>query len=409
MADANSTFYGTTYYGGAHDLGAVFKWTSANGKEVLHGFRGAVDGAHPGSALLLLDGFLYGTTQFGGASNAGTVFKISAAGDFTMLREFPGGGQGEEPIAALVAGPDGVLYGTTSRGGTHGMGTIFQITTNGAFTTLFNFAGSNGNSPVARLVFGEDGNLYGTTQYGGESDNGTVFKITTGGAFTSMFSFNGVNGSVPESALIQAPDGAFFGTTTYGGTHGFGILFKILANGTFNGFYSMRQGEIGTNPSGGLILGTDGKLYGSAMHGGVHGFGSIFRTTINGDVTSQYNFTGDDDGGNPATGLWLGSNAAYYGTTGLGGAGHGGTFYKLTVAPRFTTVQLSANGQQVQYSGDNGAPNGPYTILTSTDLAAPLVDWNFVGTNSFDGAGEFTFSIGVNENLPKRFYLLITP
>ena len=61
------------------------------------------------------------------------------------------------------------------------------------FTSLYSFTGANdGANPEAGLVQGSDGYFYGTTYGGGTNDYGTVFKISTNGALTSLYSFAGV-------------------------------------------------------------------------------------------------------------------------------------------------------------------------------------------------------------------------
>ena len=69
------------------------------------------------------------------------------------------------------------------------------------FTNLVSFTGVGGvcpgGSPYSGLVVGADGNLYGTTTAGGSNNLGTVFQLTPGGSFTSLFSFNGTNGAEP--------------------------------------------------------------------------------------------------------------------------------------------------------------------------------------------------------------------
>src|SRR5436190_100386 len=90
---------------------------------------------------------------------------------------------GAYPYAALTLGPDGNFYGTTFEGGSSLVGTVFQVTTDGALRTLVSFAESSarGAYPYAALTLGPDGNFYGTTTEGGSSDLGTVFRVTTGG------------------------------------------------------------------------------------------------------------------------------------------------------------------------------------------------------------------------------------
>jgi len=41
------------------------------------------------------------------------------------------------------------------------------------------------------LVQGTNGNFYGTTEYGGPGGGGTVFEVTTNGALTTLVSFGG--------------------------------------------------------------------------------------------------------------------------------------------------------------------------------------------------------------------------
>jgi len=59
-------------------------------------------------------------------------------------------------------------------------------------TSLYSFTGgSDGAFPTAGLVEGSDGNYYGTTESGGTNVvAGTVFKISRDGAFTSLYSFS---------------------------------------------------------------------------------------------------------------------------------------------------------------------------------------------------------------------------
>ena len=130
-----------------------------------------------------------GTNDFGGGGGNGTVFKITTNAALTCLYSFTGGNDGADPEAALVQGGNGTLYGTTSSGGSSGNGTVFSINTNAtSFTTLFSFSAgstnasgvltnSDGANPQAGLVL--SGNtLYGTTTYGGTNGMGTVFELT---------------------------------------------------------------------------------------------------------------------------------------------------------------------------------------------------------------------------------------
>jgi uncharacterized repeat protein (TIGR03803 family) len=116
--------------------------------------------------------------------------------DEPTLYAFTGNTDGANPSSALLQGSDGYLYGTTTDGGTNYRGDVYKISTNGALTILYSFTGgTDGDYVSGPLVYGHDGYFYGTTSDGGLYTNqddfgGTVFKISTNGAFTSLCSFN---------------------------------------------------------------------------------------------------------------------------------------------------------------------------------------------------------------------------
>jgi uncharacterized repeat protein (TIGR03803 family) len=137
------------------------------------------------------DGNLYGTTSGGGNSGpactylCGTLFKITSAGELTTLHVFcalSGCADGDVPTAVLVQGKDGNFYGTTSSGGSncapYGCGTVFEITPQGALTTLHSFDAVDGGNVLGGLMQAPDGNFYGTTESGGgDLTFGTVFRV----------------------------------------------------------------------------------------------------------------------------------------------------------------------------------------------------------------------------------------
>jgi uncharacterized repeat protein (TIGR03803 family) len=161
------------------------------------------DGSYPRSGLVRgADGSYYGTTQNGGAGcqyqgGCGTLFKVTPAGTLTTLYSFcsqPSCLDGFGPEAGLVLASDGNFYGTTQGGGAHFYGTVFQLTPSGTLTTLYNFCSlancADGSQPVGGLIQAADGNLYGTTSVGGTLGLGTVFRITLNGVLTTLYSFN---------------------------------------------------------------------------------------------------------------------------------------------------------------------------------------------------------------------------
>jgi uncharacterized repeat protein (TIGR03803 family) len=235
----DGNFYGTTSEGGSEygyeGYGTVFKVTTNGTLTTLVSFN-ETNGASPEAALTLgPDGCFYGTTSSGGSSNYGTVFKVATNGTLTTLVSF-NVTNGAGPDAALTPGPDGIFYGTTRGGGTNGgYGTVFKVTTNGTLNTLYSFTGgSDGAYPSAGLTLGNDGNFYGTTYSGGIANSsyftgmGTVFQVTTNGTLTTVVSFDDTNGAWPWGALTLGNDGNFYGTTLQGGASEDGTVFRLL-------------------------------------------------------------------------------------------------------------------------------------------------------------------------------------
>jgi uncharacterized repeat protein (TIGR03803 family) len=356
---SDGSFYGTTYSGGDNGYGTVFNITTDGTFTSLYSFTGGYDGGNPSAALVQgSDGNFYGTTENGGDNYDGDVFQIMPDGTLTSLYSFTGGNDGSGPQAALVQGGDGSFYGTTPSAGANGDGTVFKITSNGQFSTLYefgsveqvinvtsytnvnycgitnitystNYMALDGSSPNG-LVLGFDGNFYGTTSGGGTYGNGTVFQITPNGSFTSLYSFTGGNdGSSPLTSLVQGGDGNFYGTTQYGGTYGYGNVFQIMINGTLTNLYSFTGDTDGSSPSS-LLAGTDGNFYGTTQYGGNNYWGNVFQVMTNGTFNNLYSFTGGADGGSPFSALVQGSDGSLYGTTTYGAVGGHGDVFRLS-------------------------------------------------------------------------------
>jgi RHS repeat-associated protein len=362
---SDGDFYGT--YGGNNvdfPNGVVFKVTLGGSMTPLYSFNGGDDGATPVGGLAVCgDGNYYGVTESGGTHNCGTIFQILSSGSGGWRYSFAGAPEGEEPEAELIAGPAGNFYGTTQYGGANNCGTVFKVTTDGSLTTLYSFTGGDdGAGPVAALVSGNDGRLYGTTADGGAFGAGTVFRIAADGSVTPLCSFNWDNGAHPHSRLSWGEDGNLYGTTYEGGINGYGTTYRITPGGVMTSLHSFNLGD-GAYPRSGLLLGSDGNFYGTTEAGGdAWGEGTAFKLTPGGVVTTLYSF-GWSDGIRPANGLTQGRDGNFYGMTSFGGAGGGGTIFKLT-PPVFTagigrsfSYRIDATGEPDHYSA-TGLPPG---------------------------------------------------
>jgi len=178
--------YGTTYDGGIAGAGTVFEITRSGAERVLYNFGSqSLDGTFPQAGLVFdRAGNLYGTTYSGGANNLGTVFEITRSGTERVLYSF--GSESEDgayPVSGLVFDKLGNLYGTTGAGGISNNGTVFQITASGEEKVLHKFCSQpncmDGATPYAGLVVGKSGDLFGTAAQGGlNGKGGVVFRLT---------------------------------------------------------------------------------------------------------------------------------------------------------------------------------------------------------------------------------------
>jgi uncharacterized repeat protein (TIGR03803 family) len=141
----DGVLYGTTSVGGERNdchCGTIYGVSTTGSERVLHSFSG---GGDPVASLTPYDGVLYGTTFYGGKlpsgskcpldpqQGCGVVFSLDPSSDQYAAQLAFGGnraGGGAGPAAPLLAS-GGNFYGTTSRGGTHGHGEAFELTSTG--------------------------------------------------------------------------------------------------------------------------------------------------------------------------------------------------------------------------------------------------------------------------------------
>ena len=236
--DAAGNFYGTTLLGGAYANGTVWQ-ASRSGKgwitRVIYSFGTDATDAFNAVAGVTVDvqGNLYGTTSFGGAFGVGAIYKLtpSASGwTESILYSFQGLDDGQNPVGGLILDQAGNLYGTTFDGGVNGGGTVYELSPSGTFTTLYSFTGGYGG-PYNKLTLDAQGNLYGFTNAEGTYGYGSVFKLTPGNSgwtLTDLYDFtNGTDGGSPYGSLAVDKDRNVFGTAVTGGANNQGVLFEI--------------------------------------------------------------------------------------------------------------------------------------------------------------------------------------
>ena len=249
--DEAGNLYGT-WGPGKYGVGAVFELSpGSNGwtETYLYSFcpnprNSCLDGDEPDTALTWdAKGNLYGGTLGGGTGKGGVIFELKHKAwgwREHVLHNFPAySGDGWNPHGPLIFDQKGDLYGTTSQGGPLGYGTVFKLTrgSDGRWkeTILYDLRNpfQNGGGSDAGVIFDSSGNLWGTTPGGGDPkcQCGVVFKMTPGGKgkwkYTAVHRFHYTDGFDPEAGLILDSNGNLYGTTANGGKYGGGVVFEI--------------------------------------------------------------------------------------------------------------------------------------------------------------------------------------
>jgi uncharacterized repeat protein (TIGR03803 family) len=374
---------------------------AAGSLNTLYKFPSGANGDFPRGGLAMDGaGNLYGTTRYdGNCSTCGIIYKLVPPSDgsstwtYSVLHDFElDDGGGIDPSTPLTYFK-GVLYGTAQGGGDQacGCGTVFSITPGGKYTLLHTFDPSDesqGATPTGGLLIASDGTMYGTTSTGGANDSGIVYKLSTsGGGFQILKSFDNYQGNPtagPSGELIFGKDGAIYGTTYGGGLYDQGVIFRMTTGGSYLVLYNFKgvnqpgNSSDGAQPEGRLALGPDGTIYGTTGFGGSpSGYGTAWSIKQNGstwDYKQLYIF--GSPGNLPHSGLILGNDGDLYGT------GAGGGNYQSGVIYRFLPP-ATANGTwtyQLLHSFIGRDPNGD-------DPTADLLYANgkFYGTNLTGG------------------------
>jgi len=329
----DGNIYGLTVGRGGAGAGTMFRITPDGAYTLLHTFGAAGDADRPiGPLIEASDGNLYGVSVFGGASGKGTLFRASTGGAVAVLHSFGSvAGDGEHPVGPLVQASDGNLYGVTMHGGANDQGTVFRVTTAGVKTTLYSCSGAaDCGMPHGGLIQGSDGYLYGTSDNSYSGDN--AFRVTTTGVLSVLYAFDSREDGYDVS-LIEASDGDFYGTTFFGGAGYRGSVFKLTKSGVLARLYSFAGGGGGANPTGALVQGRDGYLYGMTAEGGA-GRGTVFRISTGGDevnLVHAFGIGAADDGAEPGDTLIQGSDGSLYGMTRRGGSNNLGAVFKITI------------------------------------------------------------------------------
>ena len=370
--------YGTTFSGGAHALGTVFRLDVATGYEAaIYSFDGT-NGSNPAGGLTLAsDGNYYGATRYGGSAGFGVLYKITRGGTYTVLHQFLGGSDGSNPYGPPIEASDGNLYGATSGGNTEAP-TLYKFTPSGAYSIIYTYDKATTGWLVYGLIQGSDGLLYTMSNQNGAGNCGTIVKLTLSGQVKGVHAFNCADGGNPVFPLIQASDGNYYGTTFGGGTSNLGVLFKLTPSFTEKVLYQFATGQA-WEPQAGLVQGTDGNLYGVTMTG-QDGNSHLYLWNLTSGYSDLYTFTGTNSLTAP---LLQHTNGPFYAPSWEFGSSNFGYLYSVDMGlGQFVTLVRSQGkvGSTAEFLGQgftgatgvtfNGTAATSFTVVADTYLRA---------------------------------------
>jgi len=288
------------------------------------------------------DGNLYGASSTGGTFY-GAIFKFTPAGKTKVINDI-----GYFPDGGLTLGTDGFLYGVDSDGGISGncgesaCGQVYKLTSAGKVTILHDFTNEgDGESPQSAPIEATNGLFYGTS-------NSTVYSVTSNGVFSTLHNFTGSDGSDPSGGLLQGSDGNLYGDTVSGGSNGDGVIYKISPAGGFSVLHNFTGAPDGAGAYSPLIQANDGNFYGVTIAGGSF-YGIVFQLTPNGKYTVLHTFSnGPNDGAAPSASLMQATDGKLYGVTSGGGTSGDGTIFSITTDGAYSVIYnfLTATGYQ---------------------------------------------------------------
>jgi uncharacterized repeat protein (TIGR03803 family) len=214
-----------------------------------------------------------------------------------------------------------------------------------------------------------------------------------------------MDGGSPAGGLTKGRDGNFYGTTGDAGaaqkgakhTRSFGTVFKITPSGTLTTLHYFGELPDGQHPIGELIQGRDGNFYGVTQEGGqmAQYSGTIFKIAPSGSLTILHRFTEKNEGGQPCAGLVEARDGNFYGTTSHGGptptgrSWAAGTVFKITPAGEFSTLHTFPQNPAGHSSRDPGDGETPMCRLVEGG------DGEFYGTTKDGGTGTGTNQSGL--------------
>jgi uncharacterized repeat protein (TIGR03803 family) len=274
------------------------------------------------------------------------VFKLDA-GVYSEVQEWPHSSRATGDLRESTGGT--LLYAREQM--------AIETTKSGTFIrAMGNLGGLHFHAPIETAV----GVLYGTsTDKFGMA--GQIFRYEPGAEQREVvfeFPASGADGLVPYGALVEGQGGHLYGTTVAGGASGYGTIFRLSATGQLTTLHHFSRVD-GAVPFGTLVEGSDGLLYGTTYDGGPGASaGVVFRIAADGTQFAVVHAFTATDGTRPIAGLTRGPGDVLYGTATAGGLGSGSVF-AVSASGSFSVLHRFAPGEgAIPLGGVTVTPDG---------------------------------------------------
>ncbi len=275
---SSSLIYGMSGASGVNGLGDIFSYHTATRVYTSLFSMDSASGIYPwGTLLLASDNNLYGLTSNGGTFDKGVLFRFDPSSlVYSKLHEFDSI-TGQFPNSSLVQADNGKIYGVAASGGNNSFGTLFSYDiSSSTFTVVHHFSISTGRLPFGKLLKASNGLLYGTTTIGGSTGGGTIFSFNPAtNVYTNLHEL--ADGNFPYwGSLAEGAGSILYGTTSQGGANSGGVIFRYNPNtNVYTKLHDFAEAT-GWKPRGNVTLASDGNLYGATVFGGDDNFGVVY-------------------------------------------------------------------------------------------------------------------------------------
>ncbi|RLD65632.1 MAG: hypothetical protein DRI84_06420 [Bacteroidetes bacterium] len=394
--------YGTTQYGGAHNAGVLFKYTSTpNLVSVVDfgipgGFKTISTAMHPqGNLLHSSDGMIYGVTAWGGSLGEGAMYVYNPIADTIGLINSFGYSDGS-PEGGLIQTSSGAIYGNSASGGINYLGVLFKyIPSTLSFSVFYQLTTVEGGGSTGGMTYHSDGFIYFVTSHSASYSKGAIIRIDpSNDGVLNKFNLDSIYGYEIFGSMCSASNGKLYGLAQRGGANDVGTLFEFdpitdTVSVLFDFHNTVGASSTGHSPKASPVC-YNGKLYGVTQRGGLYNKGAIFEYNI---TTSQYTKIMDFDstitGALPIGKFTIGNDGWLYGSCGQGGAFDMGTFYKFNPISHTFIRLIDFNGLNGQSPVMGGGIETVDLQFSASDTILTTPPFNIQFTNQTPNSSNY--------------------